>query len=187
MDPKEYNRAPFPLKNSVSIETVAMDDPRVGLRGKNKVVATGKIKANQIVGIYEGSYFFQCEHDMDRTILNDMKKQYKAIDVTLIDENHEYVDVHRVKNNVFLKSGVRIQATLERDGYREFTAHMLIDAEGTTGPYAWASECNDFRKDPLKSVEEMYKIKSKDIDAGESANCVWVYVWIMVKIAFVYF
>jgi hypothetical protein len=25
----------------------------------------------------------------------------------------------------------------------------------------------------------MYKITSKDIDAGESANCVWVYVWIL--------
>jgi hypothetical protein len=25
----------------------------------------------------------------------------------------------------------------------------------------------------------MYKIKSKDIDEGESANCVWVYVWIL--------
>jgi hypothetical protein len=83
-----------------------------------------------------GSYYFQCEHDMDRTILNEMEKQYKAIDVHLIDEAHESVDVHRVKDKVFLKSAVRIQATLERDGYREFQAHMLIDANGTNGPFA---------------------------------------------------
>jgi hypothetical protein len=31
-----------------------MDDPKVGLRGKNKVIATSKIKANHIVGNYEG-------------------------------------------------------------------------------------------------------------------------------------
>jgi hypothetical protein len=54
MDPKAYNPKPFPIKNCVSIEEVSMDDPRKGLRGKNKVIATSKIKANQIVGIYEG-------------------------------------------------------------------------------------------------------------------------------------
>jgi hypothetical protein len=73
---------------------------------------------------------------MDRTILNEMEKQYKAIDVSLLDQSHEPVDVHRVKDSVFLKSGVRIQATLERDGCREFQSHMLIDANGTTGSFA---------------------------------------------------
>ncbi len=82
-----------------------------------------------------GSYFFQCEHDMDRTILNEMQKQYKAIDVSLLDENHELVDVHRVKDKVFLKSGVKIKATLD-DGYREFQSSLLIDAHGATGPFA---------------------------------------------------
>jgi hypothetical protein len=73
---------------------------------------------------------------MDRTILNDMENQFKSIDVELIDEDHDSVDVHRVKNNVFLKSGVRIKATLDSDGYREFKSDMLIDANGTTGPFA---------------------------------------------------
>jgi hypothetical protein len=73
---------------------------------------------------------------MDRTILNDMEKQFKSIDVDLIDEDHDKVDVHRVKNSVFLKSDVRIKATLGIDGYREFRSDLLIDANGTTGPFA---------------------------------------------------
>ena len=37
------------------------DDPRVALRGHKKVVATGRIKKNQIVGIYEGEVLFEME------------------------------------------------------------------------------------------------------------------------------
>jgi hypothetical protein len=107
--------------------------------------------------------------------------------VDLFDEDYDSVDVHRVKNSVFLNSGVRIQATLGRDGYREFKSDMLIDANGTTGPFAvcrfiliiqWASECNDFRQDPIRSIEHMYKIES--IDEGMSANLDWVHFWILV-------
>jgi hypothetical protein len=73
---------------------------------------------------------------MDRTVLNEMEKQFKAIDVDLIDEDHDFIDVHRVKEKVFLESGVRIKATLGSDGYREFRSDLLIDANGTTGPFA---------------------------------------------------
>jgi hypothetical protein len=55
LDPKEYNREPFPIKNCVAIEKVSSDDPRVGLRGGKKAVAMSNIEANQIVGIYEGA------------------------------------------------------------------------------------------------------------------------------------
>jgi hypothetical protein len=54
MEPKEYNREPFPIKNCVSVAEVLIDDPRERLRGGKKVVAKSEIEANQIVGIYEG-------------------------------------------------------------------------------------------------------------------------------------
>jgi hypothetical protein len=54
MDATEFNLDPFPIKNCVSVEEVSMNDPREGLRGGKKVVASTKIEANQIVGIYEG-------------------------------------------------------------------------------------------------------------------------------------
>lgn len=136
MDPRYYNKDPFPIKSLV--ETVLVDDtdPRVGLRGGKKVIVTGEIKANQIIGMYEGCYYFQCEHDMDRNILNEMEKQYKAIDVNLIDSRGSLTDVVRVKERTFLKSGVRVGATLGRDGYRAFQTNMLIDANNAIGPFA---------------------------------------------------
>lgn len=37
------------------------DDPRIALRGHKKVVATGRIRKNQILGIYEGEVLFEME------------------------------------------------------------------------------------------------------------------------------
>jgi hypothetical protein len=58
--------------------------------------------------------------------------------VSLIDEAQDSVDVHRVNDKVFLNGGVLIQATLKH-GYREFRSVMLIDANGTKGPFALCS------------------------------------------------
>jgi hypothetical protein len=188
MDPRYYNKDPFPIKRLVQTVPVDYSDPRIGLRGGKKVVATDEIKANQIIGMYEGCYYFECEHNLDRNILNEMEKQYKAIDVNLLDSRGSQTETVRVKEKNFVKSGVRVEAHLGRDGYRQFSSNMLIDANNSVGPFSvfksylilqWSAECNDFRQDPLKSVEEMYKNK-KDIDQGKSANCKWIYVWILV-------
>jgi hypothetical protein len=136
MDPRYYNKDPFPVKNLVQTVPVDATDPRIGLRGGKKVVATDEIKANQIIGMYEGCYYFQCEHDKDRTILNEMEKQYKAIDVNLIDARGNMTESVRVKDKTFLKSGVRVGATLARDGYRSFQSNMLIDANNSVGPFS---------------------------------------------------
>jgi hypothetical protein len=66
MDQRYYNIYPFPVKNLVKTVPVDESDPRIGLRGGNKVIATDRIKANQIIGMYEGCYYFQCEHEVDR-------------------------------------------------------------------------------------------------------------------------
>jgi hypothetical protein len=84
---------------------------------------------------FDEQQYFQCEHDVYRNILNEMGKQYKAIDVELLDEKGRAIEVASVKDSVFSKSGVNIRAPLEL-GCQEFKAGILIDANGTTGPFA---------------------------------------------------
>jgi hypothetical protein len=91
----------------------------------------------------KGSYLFQCEHDVDRTILNEIQKQYKSFEVSILDEKQNEVDVHRVKNEVFVKSEVRIQAPL-KNGFRSFRADLIIDGHGVTGPFAVCSDESHF-------------------------------------------
>lgn len=94
------------------------------------------------LSVHKGSYYFQFEHDADRTILNELEKQYKCIDVDVIDERKCAKDLFRVKNESFVNSGAKIHSIKDRDTYRRFRTNLLIDANNT--PCQYFSVCFPF-------------------------------------------
>ncbi|KAI8922571.1 hypothetical protein DFJ77DRAFT_29239 [Powellomyces hirtus] len=52
---------PFPFVACCKVVPVGLDDPRVKLRGRKKVVTDRFIRKNEVIGIYEGEVLFEEE------------------------------------------------------------------------------------------------------------------------------
>jgi hypothetical protein len=145
-----------------------------------KVVALEDIAKNQILGIYEGNYVFQCEHDVDRNVLNEVHKQFKVVDVCCRDQKNVLKTVYSIPKEVY--GDTRCKGAMIVGENVEFFSDLLVDGYLSTGPFAWTSECNDYRKAPLKSVEGMHVLRGIDIDdeTKDDVNVCLVTVYILV-------
>ncbi|KAJ3152332.1 Bromodomain adjacent to zinc finger domain protein 2B [Geranomyces michiganensis] len=158
------NPDPFPLAQMCSVQTVDDKDRRVALRGRKKVVADRLIAADQVIGIYEGEVLFEEEQQRTTNVMNRLSKEWKTF---------EYESMEKASYRIAIDDAQRLGITgdaLYGTAIR-YRNPLLVDGDKSVGAYAWATELNDFRTDPLNSLA--------DEDPSYGPNITYIEVTIM--------
>ncbi|KAJ3176676.1 hypothetical protein HDU85_006847 [Gaertneriomyces sp. JEL0708] len=125
---------------------VSRDDPRVGLRGGKKVIATQHIRRHQVIGIMEGDVMFEFEHVSVSTFAQRFEAEYKSVEL------QSYADkMFKVRADLAVKCQIPDFEGSSSDNYVKFKSPLILNARDTSGMYAWAPEINDYRADPFES------------------------------------
>ncbi|KAJ3058630.1 hypothetical protein HDU98_005273, partial [Podochytrium sp. JEL0797] len=103
--------------------------------------------------MYEGRYVLDCEHasrEETTTILNAHDREYKLHQSALTSVGA----THAVPGNIVNATYVSYVQGKEKTSERLVDSLLLMDGADCYGMYGWASEINDFRKDPFSGKEE---------------------------------
>ncbi|KAJ3038085.1 Histidine-containing phosphotransfer protein 3, partial [Rhizophlyctis rosea] len=166
------NSDPFPIAQYAQSVPVEDDDPRVGLRGHKKVVATQRIKRHQIIGIYEGEVLFEMELSALENILNRVEMEYKSIDY----ESYKSLE-HEIDPDYAAHLG------LTRGKYEEgtfkFSDPLVCNGGMAKGYYQWTTEVNDYRENPLAPASQQREDGVPNVKFMEVLILGWPYIFIM--------
>ncbi|KAJ3154783.1 hypothetical protein HDU89_008023 [Geranomyces variabilis] len=158
------NPDPFPLAQVCSVQTVDDNDRRIALRGRKKVVADRPIAADQVIGIYEGEVLFEEEQHRTTNVMNRLSKEWKTFEYEAMEKASYRIAISDAQNLEI--TGDVLHGTAIR--YRN---PLLVDGDKTIGAFAWATELNDFRADPLNPFA--------DGDPSNEPNITYIEVTIM--------
>ncbi|KAJ3183377.1 hypothetical protein HDU87_006696 [Geranomyces variabilis] len=183
------NPDPFPLAQMCSVQTVDDNDRRIVLRGRKKVcgdlvptstnwfghliiketgtqvVADRPIAADQVIGIYEGEVLFEEEQVRGAGIEALVPgKEWKTFEYEAMEKASYRIAINDAQTLGI--AGDSLHGTAIR--YRN---PLLVDGDKTIGAFAWATELNDFRTDPLNPFA--------DEDPSSAPNITYIEVTIM--------
>ncbi|KAJ3120540.1 hypothetical protein HK100_012746, partial [Physocladia obscura] len=176
LDPKKISkepdrpwRNPFEIEKIVSVKDASPSEKR---KVTKLVVANRDIKPGEFIGMYEGQYMLDVEHEnLEPTnLLNAFEREYK------LHESHSTAE-EVITLGVDFLAEAKISQTkwlnsdgLNDHGTKRINSKIVIDGSKCRGMYGWASEINDFRSDPL-GFKPTGKNKYDKNDEGRSANC----------------
>ncbi|KAJ3034181.1 Bromodomain adjacent to zinc finger domain protein 2B [Rhizophlyctis rosea] len=168
------NASPFPIAQTTKVVPVDDDDPRIGLRGHTKVIASKTIEKNQIIGIYEGEVLFEMEHHSN--VLNRIERENKSIDYDHFEKlEHDIEEEYAIYFG--LNKGHHIG-----DGMFRFSDPLICDGTKAKGYFQWTTEVNDCRQDPFTPVARRGKeVLHPNVSFVEVLILGWPYIFLMAK------
>ncbi|ORY49884.1 hypothetical protein BCR33DRAFT_555973 [Rhizoclosmatium globosum] len=135
---------PFQIFKIVSVQDV-INDPR----GVTKIVTADRdINAGEVIGMYDGKYLLQVEHhEIEETnVLNAFEREYKL---------HEFESTtntsHHISTAILNHEKLNLSNIARERG--QVKSLLLMDGAACRGMYGWASEINDYRKNPFGEDE----------------------------------
>ncbi|KAI9349469.1 hypothetical protein DFJ73DRAFT_833670 [Zopfochytrium polystomum] len=176
LDPKAIGRHPtvpydyFPIKSVTEIIEVR-DDPR----GVAKLVrATSNIAKNEIIGMYEGQWCLQLEHEVKTySVLDRYYSEYKLFDCMDLEF------AHHISPKLASAAGVGTHSRLRRSENNTVSSQVWLDGAYSKGYYEWATELNDFRSNPFNRLEDETIQKTADVEIIDVRIMGWPYKFVV--------
>ncbi|KAI9337599.1 hypothetical protein DFJ73DRAFT_962317 [Zopfochytrium polystomum] len=175
LDPKVIGKKPctpyqyFPIQRLTEVVEVK-DDPR----GVTKLVrATAPIAKHQVIGMYEGQWCLQFEHELQScSTLDRYFTEYKLFDCL---EN----DIpHHLSEQLALEAGVE-NMSLRRNDANQILTQVWLDGAYSKGYYEWATELNDLRMDPFNRSDEKKRQRKADVLIIDVRIMGWPYKFVV--------